>query len=306
MGLQVVYSREDTLQTQQRNWIRFQQYTVVNVVVSTCLIVVFGLGVVGLTSRVKVDGAQAQAIVNCSIVDRTYVAIGGEQLASVAAYYGLRAGEIAAYNHLADPYKIYTNQRICIPSNVPVKRNTKSSVPIYRLPVRLAAPVALINSAAYTDVEKRDQPDAPAFQPVPTRDMSVSQAWRRVPAGFMARAARVSANTFPYGQCTWWAAQRYYQLHNVFVPWMNDGNAGQWVDRAIAFGWHVSSVPVVGSVIVLQGGVQGASSVGHVGIVEQITGKSAVIASSMNWGDHPGAVSKSMFSEGPGVAFLSQ
>lgn len=29
---------------------------------------------------------------------------------------------------------------------------------------------------------------------------------------------RGQGNFFPYGQCTWWAAQRFYQLNRVYVP----------------------------------------------------------------------------------------
>jgi surface antigen len=113
-------------------------------------------------------------------------------------------------------------------------------------------------------------------------------------------------NAFPYGQCTWWANQRYHQLHGIFVPWKTNANAAQWVVRAYQYGWHVSRTPTVGSIIVLQGGVQGAFYLGHVGVVEQLLRNGTVIASSMNWGSHPGTVSSSTFHSGPGVAFIRQ
>jgi surface antigen len=112
-------------------------------------------------------------------------------------------------------------------------------------------------------------------------------------------------NAFPYGQCTWWANQRYYELHRGFVPWRSNANAFQWVSRAIEFGWHVSDDPIVGSIMVLQPGIEGAYGLGHVGVVEQVLRDGRVIASSMNWGSHPGMVTQATYVLGSGVSFLS-
>jgi surface antigen len=113
-------------------------------------------------------------------------------------------------------------------------------------------------------------------------------------------------NAFPYGVCTWYADERYHQLHGIYVPWHSNANAWQWTARAYEYGWHVSRVPRVGSIMVLQGGVQGASWLGHVGVVERVLGNGRVIASSMNWGSYPGGVTSWSFSNGPGVTFVSQ
>jgi surface antigen len=120
------------------------------------------------------------------------------------------------------------------------------------------------------------------------------------------RAAVGSSNPFPFGQCVWWADQRYYQLHGVFVPWRTNAMAANWVDRAREFGWHVSGMPEVGSIMVLQPGVQGAYAAGHVAVVEHLLSAGTVIASSMNWGNHPTMVTDNTFHPGPGVAFISQ
>jgi surface antigen len=114
-----------------------------------------------------------------------------------------------------------------------------------------------------------------------------------------------AGNAFPYGQCTWWANQRYYQLHGSFVPWRVNANAFQWVARAIEAGWHVSGIPVVGAIMVLQPYVGGAYGLGHVGVVEQILTDGRVIASSMNWGKHPSMITKDTYVPGPGVSFIN-
>jgi N-acetylmuramoyl-L-alanine amidase len=114
-----------------------------------------------------------------------------------------------------------------------------------------------------------------------------------------------SRNIFPYGSCTWWANQRYFQLHGIFVPWRTQSNAWQWTARAYQFGWHVSGSPVVGDIIDLQPGVQGASSWGgHVAVVERILSNGHVIASNMSWGAHPWQITYVEFAPGPGVTFI--
>ncbi len=113
-------------------------------------------------------------------------------------------------------------------------------------------------------------------------------------------------NVFPYGSCTWWANQRYYQFHGVFVPWRTQSDAWEWTARAYQFGWHVSGRPSVGSIIDLQPWVQGAYGAGHVGVVEQVLSNGHVIASNMNWGRYPWQVTYVEFAPGPGVTFISR
>ncbi len=113
-------------------------------------------------------------------------------------------------------------------------------------------------------------------------------------------------NPYPYPACTWWGDQRYFQLHGMFVPWHSQANAWQWTDRAYQYGWHVSSRPVLGAIINLQPGVQGAGWLGHVGIVEKILPNGHVIASNLSWGANPYAVTDVEFAPGPGVTFLYQ
>lgn len=113
-------------------------------------------------------------------------------------------------------------------------------------------------------------------------------------------------NPYPYGQCTWWADERYHQLHGVYVPWTNESSdAWQWTERARTFGWHVSSHPSVGAILNLQPWVQGAYGLGHVAVVEQILSNGNVVASNMNWGSAPGQVIDVTFTPDAGVTFLT-
>lgn len=128
-----------------------------------------------------------------------------------------------------------------------------------------------------------------------------------IPKGSTGRQpASGSNNPYPYGQCTWWADQRYHQLHGVYVPWTNESSdAWQWTDRAREFGWHVSSRPSVGAIMDLQPWVQGAYDLGHVAVVEKILSNGDVIASNMNWGSDPGSVADVEFTPDSGVTFLT-
>ena len=120
-----------------------------------------------------------------------------------------------------------------------------------------------------------------------------------------ASSAKGIVNAFAYGQCTWWADERYRELHGAYVPWRTNANASQWVNRAQEANWRVSARPVQGAIIVLQPGVQGAWGAGHVGVVEKVLDNSHVVASNMNWGSAHGQVIDVQFSSGPGVSFLS-
>jgi surface antigen len=137
----------------------------------------------------------------------------------------------------------------------------------------------------------------------------VDSAKRRlmtVPAIHAVRSMAAAVNMFPYGQCTWWANQRYFQLHGVFVPWGMNADASQWVQRAQDAHWQVSSQPMEGAIIVMQPGVQGAYGYGHVAVVERVLEDGSVVASSMNWGRSPGAVTEHRVHPGGGVTFVRQ
>ncbi len=118
-------------------------------------------------------------------------------------------------------------------------------------------------------------------------------------------AVRGQGNFFPYGQCTWWAAQRYHQLTGIYVPWTTQSDAWEWTARANDFHWHVSSTPQVGAIIDLQPWVEGAYGLGHVAVVEKVLGNGHVIASNMNWGVDYWEVVDVEFAPGPGVSFIS-
>ena len=82
------------------------------------------------------------------------------------------------------------------------------------------------------------------------------------------------SHAFPYGQCTWWVAQK-----RPIPAW---GNAKEWLDNALRSGYAVCKgsycIPQVGAVISLSGN----RYYGHVGYVEEVKGDK-VVFSEMNY-----------------------
>jgi peptidoglycan hydrolase CwlO-like protein len=81
-------------------------------------------------------------------------------------------------------------------------------------------------------------------------------------------------NTFPFGQCTWWAA------FNHPVNW--SGNATDWWDNARSQGVRTSQSPSVGAIAVWSAGPL-YSIYGHVAIVTRVLGGGAFEVSEMNY-----------------------
>lgn len=116
-----------------------------------------------------------------------------------------------------------------------------------------------------------------------------------------------ASNTYPYGQCTWWANNRFHEVTGTYVGWM--GDAHSWASMAMGGGWQVTRTPVQSpQIICLQPFVQGAGFLGHVGYVESVQNAGTVIVSNMNWGftrAEQSSVQNVTFYTGPGVQFIS-
>jgi surface antigen len=87
--------------------------------------------------------------------------------------------------------------------------------------------------------------------------------------------AHQSSNRFPFGQCTWYVAQKRQ------VPW--NGNAWQWYSNAQTFGYRVGSQPRPGAIQVTW-----ESYYGHVAYVESVNNDGSWTVSEMNYGGNGG------------------
>jgi surface antigen len=105
-----------------------------------------------------------------------------------------------------------------------------------------------------------------------------------------------------FGSCTWYA---WYRQQGE--PLMQLGNAADWAYNAAAHGLTTGSQPEVGATAVFQGGVQGASSLGHAAHVEAVYSGGWFLVSEMafTWnGGGWGRVSYRYAHTGAGVSFI--
>lgn len=87
---------------------------------------------------------------------------------------------------------------------------------------------------------------------------------------------RSSYNWATKGQCTWGALDKWYQSEGYY-PGGWTGNAMVWGSGAASAGYTVSGTPRTRSIVVMQPGVHGSSSVGHVAWVTAVNGNQVTI-----------------------------
>ncbi len=95
-----------------------------------------------------------------------------------------------------------------------------------------------------------------------------------------------------YGQCTWYAWGRAYEVKGIQLP-TTRGNAKTWLDSAKAAGYETGWEPRSNSIAVWD-----SSSAGHVAYVEQVSGDQ-VILSEANWNN---STSENLYSIEEGIA----
>ena len=268
----------------------------------------------GATLGVNMGGVQTHPTSSCRDDEHTYGITGNSTLNGIARRADAGWWSAPIQNHIALPNALYSsqgcnlrNQAVGGQANAAIEQqaafhsNGKESK--IKAVVMKRATRASRRHAHRTSARARTTTRASSVWTY-RRSSTAPMVWLK--RGTVSLPAVGPGNVFPYGVCTWYADERYYQLHGIYVPWRTNANAWQWTARAYEYGWQVSSAPRVGSIIVLQGGVQGASWLGHVGVVERVLGNGRVLASSMNWGAYPGGVTTWSFSSGPGVAFVNQ
>jgi surface antigen len=309
------------LQTQRRAWKCFQQYNVVNFVVSSCVVAALVLHLADAKQNVEVGKTHTQPVVLSQCVPIVPTEITQTKRPSTLSAHTqhtvtvLDAAPAEGKQRIrpshADPNVVHIGQR-CIQGNA--SQSAQNADIAYKMSIAVDSPVIF---AVADGPEALLRQALPAIHFVPQKRAVPLKSLPSAPHGFLSVSGRsmplttsmsqgsASSNVFPYGQCTWWANQRYHQLHGRYVPWRINANAFQWVARAIESGWRVSGTPTVGSIIVLQPGVEGAYGLGHVGIVERILQNGKVIASSMNWGNRPNAVTQATYVLRSGVSFIS-
>ncbi len=173
-----------------------------------------------------------------------------------------------------------------------------------------AAPVVHLFGDAPSPDTATDQPvpaqgqpllaDQPVLKPIPTvKPGGTTLLPAPPPANTRGAVRRSGPNNFPYGQCTWWAAQSRPDIGANVI-----GNASSWLYSARASGLATGSAPRVGAIVVYQPGAQGAGWTGHVAYVTSVSGDGAHFTiSEMNF-PYWGSVTRRSSWSGPGVGFI--
>lgn len=105
----------------------------------------------------------------------------------------------------------------------------------------------------------------------------------QLPAGFDPNhASGDSGNTYPWGQCTWYAYERRTELGLPVGSYF--GNGGSWASSASTMGYWVDSTPRhVGDLVSFLPGQMGADAYyGHVAVVEKINKDGSIEISESN------------------------
>ena len=113
---------------------------------------------------------------------------------------------------------------------------------------------------------------------------------------------RASSNWATDGQCTWGALNKWYQSEGYY-PGGWTGNAMVWDTGAANAGYTVSGTPRTRSILVMEPGVHGSSSVGHVAWVTAVNGDEVTIV-EMNALAGAYNYNTRTLTDGPGMRYI--
>jgi surface antigen/LysM repeat protein len=201
----------------------------------------------------------------------------GESAKAIADQWKLDLTNLLSINKLSsDNQPLLPGEALMLPGAMP-------AVQIYPIDTTpISAPTAVDKPLSRLVATARPKAAAPA--PVVNRNVAV-------------RAS--GPNYFPYGQCTWWAAQERPDIGGRVV-----GNASAWLYSARAAGLATGSRPQVGAIVVYQPGAQGAGWTGHVAYVSSVASNgTSFTISEMNF-PYWGRVTTRASWTGGGVSFI--
>lgn len=113
---------------------------------------------------------------------------------------------------------------------------------------------------------------------------------------------RSSYNWATQGQCTWGALAKW-KASEGYYPGGWTGNAMVWDTGAASAGYTVSGTPRTRSILVMEPGVHGSSSVGHVAWVTGVSGDQVTII-EMNALAGPYNYNTRTLTDGPGMKYI--
>lgn len=173
----------------------------------------------------------------------THKVSSGDTISAIAKKYRADSSNIINYNDLADATDIQVSQTLIIPGG-------KKPAPIYVAP-----------TPRYASSSNTSNSQQVSYSNTPSDQELYNQRIYSRPS------STYGSHRFPWGQCTWYVAQRRY------VPW--SGHAKQWIANARAYGYSIGNSPKVGAIIVTR-----ESWYGHVGYVESVGSGTVTFAES--------------------------
>lgn len=225
-----------------------------------------------------------------SLVVSEYVVEDGDTLSVIAQQHALFTDTLRWANNLDDPDKLKIGQVLFLPPADGVLVRVGTGDTLAGLVEKFHGDLDTVLRANF--LQPGDLPavdgwlmipggQGPAFvRPEPAPE----PAPRRAPAPAVSSSyvrpavpiAYQNPSRFPFGQCTWYVAQKRN------VPW--NGNAWQWYGNAQAYGYRVGSQPRPGAIQV----TWESYYYGHVSYVESVNGDGSWTVSEMNYGGSNG------------------
>lgn len=224
-----------------------------------------------------------------------YIVKGGDTLSTIASEFGITTNTLKWANDMSDADSIKPGQKLRIlPVSGTIHKVKEGERLVKIAEIYNASVPQIIEENGLIDKEvKAGQiliiPGGRVWEPEPEPAPAPSTTrYASAPSYSSGRSVSYggSGNKFPYGWCTYYVASRRT------VTWR--GNAGAWLYGARAQGYATGYTPRAGAIIVTS-----ESPVGHVGIVESVSGGSIRIT-EMNYRGW-GVVSSRTISSGSGV-----
>ncbi|CAK1230469.1 phage tail tip lysozyme [Fructobacillus cardui] len=148
--------------------------------------------------------------------------------------------------------------------------------------------------------------------PITENKGSASVAVKEIPENYRDKVTNQNftsldrSNTYPFGECTWYAYNRMSELGHPVPNYLQNG--GDWARTAKEKGLSTSDKPSVGTVVSFQPGVAGAVAVyGHVAVVEAVSddGQKFLVSEANVVNPGSGTVSFREITLGAGMTFIS-
>jgi len=212
--------------------------------------------------------AQTNPVTFISQKDRTdsltHVVQEGDTISNIAASFGITLNTLLWANDLTSLSIIRPGDELLILPVTGILHRIKNNETISSIAKYYDAEseniIAFNNLPADGDIQigqKIIVPDGKMPAPVKPRTIKTTRT-------YVTGDGTGKSRSFPYGQCTWYVAQKTY------VPW--SGHAKSWLANSRAYGFKTGTTPQAGAIISLTGSSWLSRTYGHVGYVESVNG----------------------------------